>query len=229
MTKRSYGWKRFWCPRGGTFSLSDGGYLIDPDSEYGRLLHPGAVSFSKMQGSPCLMLLGEPGIGKTTAMASHYSLSVAEASKTGDAVRWVDLNSFQTDAMLVREIFESDDFQEWLNGKHRLHLFLDSLDECLLRIDCVTALLIKELNKCPIERLALRIACRTADWPEGMEGALTHLWENQSVDPYELLPLRRLDVQEAARIEGVDPQAFLAEIEDKQAVPLAITNQFISK
>ncbi len=186
------------------------------------MLHPGAVSFSEMQGSPCLMLLGEPGIGKTTAMASHYSLSVAEASKTGDAVRWVDLNSFQTDAMLVREIFESDDFQEWLNGTHRLHLFLDSLDECLLRIDCVTALLIKELNKCPIERLALRIACRTVDWPEGMEGALTHLWENQSVDPYELLPLRRLDVQEAARIEGVDPQAFLAEIEDKQAVPLAI-------
>jgi hypothetical protein len=50
-----------------------------------------------------------------------------------------------------------------------LHLFLDSLDEARLRIGVVTTLLIEKLRQHQIERLYLRIACRTAEWPLSFE------------------------------------------------------------
>ena len=36
----SFNWKRFWCPRGGTINLGDGGYLCDPESESGKYFNP---------------------------------------------------------------------------------------------------------------------------------------------------------------------------------------------
>jgi hypothetical protein len=30
-----YPWKRFWCPREGSYSLADGGFLADPDGTHG--------------------------------------------------------------------------------------------------------------------------------------------------------------------------------------------------
>ena len=68
----------------------------------------------------------------------------------------------------------------------------------------------------------MRIACRTADWPLGLEGGLRELWGNESVEVYELAPLRRRDVAEAARAIGLDPDSFLVEVDRKEAVPLAI-------
>ena len=53
-----------------------------------------------------------------------------------------------------------------------MHLFLDSLDECLLRIDTIVAFLPEELKKLPVDRLSLRIACRTAVWPLLLEEEL---------------------------------------------------------
>jgi len=39
-------WKRFWCARGGSINLSDGGYLADPESVWGRYLNPDLLHFS---------------------------------------------------------------------------------------------------------------------------------------------------------------------------------------
>ena len=142
--------------------------------------------------------------------------------KQADASQWIDLRAFQTDARLVKAIFEDPVFLDWKKGNHRLHLFLDSLDECLLRIDSVVALLLDEFKRSPIERLSVRIACRTANWPLGLEEGLRELWGNASVEVYELAPLRRRDVAEAARANGLDSDSFLAEVDRKEVVPLGI-------
>ena len=54
-----------------------------------------------------------------------------------------------------------------------LHIYLDSLDESMLNIKTIVALLSDEFKKYPVgERLFLRIACRTADWPTLFEEQL---------------------------------------------------------
>jgi hypothetical protein len=55
-------------------------------------------------------------------------------------------------------LFDSEMFENWRKSDWLLHVFLDSLDECLLRIDNLAALLADEFPKQPVERLRLRIA-----------------------------------------------------------------------
>jgi predicted NACHT family NTPase len=222
MSQYIYNWKRFWCLRTGNVNLTDGGYLFDPDSEYGKIYNPDVVSFESIAEIPCLILLGEPGIGKTHAMKAEQDDIRCKIEKKGDQIIFVDLRSFGSEDRLVRSLFESVTFVSWAKGKNRLHLFLDSLDECLLRIDTLAALLVDELKKDPAERLYLRVACRTADWPAGFEANLAELWGKDAVGIYELVPLRRVDVIEAVRNNELDPNVFLREVERMEVVPLAI-------
>ena len=60
--------KRFLCSREGTFRLSDGGFLSDPEMKYGHILNPDVVTFESILDAKCLIILGEPGIGKSTEM-----------------------------------------------------------------------------------------------------------------------------------------------------------------
>ena len=222
MPPKIYNWKRFWCPREGKLNLSDDGYLWDPDSEFGSIYDPDVVPFESISKFPCLALLGEPGMGKSTAMQSEKGSIDMQVTERGDTSLWIDLRAFQTDVRLSQAIFEAPVFRTWLNGKHRLHLFLDSLDECLLRVDTVAALLFEEFGKCPIDRLYLRIACRTADWPVSLEEGLRRLWSDEAVKVYELAPLRRVDVIEAAKSDGLSADTFLTEVDKRDVVPLAI-------
>jgi predicted NACHT family NTPase len=218
MPVQSYNWKRFWCPRTGKINLSDNGFMFDPDSQYGYIYNPDIVPFKSIANIPCLVMLGEPGIGKTFAMNAAYE--VAKASD--DDTSLINLRSFSSEERLVRNLFESATFIRWMEGDYRLNLFLDSLDECLLRIDTVASLLADELTKYPIERLNLRIACRTADWPNVLERGLIDLWGNEAVQIFELSPLRQIDVRVASEANGLDPDAFIDEIVRKEVVPLAI-------
>jgi hypothetical protein len=63
-----YNWKRFWSTPGGVLNLSDNGFLVDPDGEYGTALNPDVVPWDSLSATPFLILLGEPGIGKSEAM-----------------------------------------------------------------------------------------------------------------------------------------------------------------
>ncbi len=224
MSKLIYNWKRFWCPREASFSLSDGGYLSDPEAQWGKFDNPTVKPFETIAETPCLILLGEPGIGKTSASKAEWQALEAKVKQEEEETLWFDLRSYSDEYRLVRNLFESEKFSVWTKGAHRLHLFLDSLDEGLLRIDTLAALLAEELAKYKkhVDRLSLRIGCRTAEWPSSLERALQLLWGERAVGVYELVPLRRLDVIEAARVNNVDQNSFLSEIERAVAVPLAI-------
>jgi len=205
-------------------SLADGGYLFDPESEWGHSYNPDLVTFAAIAKSPCLVLLGEPGIGKTYAIEAERNNLIKKIHQEGGQTFLLNLRSYRSDDRLVRDLFDSTDFNSWRNGTHHLHIFLDSLDECLLRIDTIATLLVDELNKYrnEVTRLYLRIACRTAVWPKVLEEGLEQLWGKDSVGVYELVPLRRVDVREAANANGLDSDAFLQKVNTKNAVPLAI-------
>jgi len=145
MSGKAYSWQRFWCPREGAYSLADGGFLYDPDSEHGHAMNPNVVKFQDIIEVPCLVLLGEPGVGKS------YEFKAAEAAARDNALRFggivlaFDLRTYQTDQWLCSRIFDAAEFRDWRSGGRCLHLFLDSLDESLLRIKTVAALLEEQL------------------------------------------------------------------------------------
>lgn len=224
MLEGIYNWQRFWCNRSGRINLTDNGYLYDPESEWGNVYNPDLVQFEAISNTPCLALLGEPGIGKTQAMKLEQARITAKVCEEGGQLLLLDLRSYSSEDRLVRKLFDSQEFRAWERGTHQLHIFLDSLDECLLRIDTLATLLVDEFKQYhnKIRHLNLRIACRTAVCPPVIEEELKQIWGKDAVGVYELAPLRRKDIREAATVEGIDSDAFLEEVQKKKTVPFAI-------
>lgn len=158
MSQVVYNWKRYWHLRGTPIRLEDGGYLSDPDALYGHILNPNAVSLASLINTHCLILLAEPGMGKTRTMEMQQREIEPQAKAQGDETLYFDLHSYSSEDRLIRNLFGHPKVQAWTTGPHRLHLFLDSLDEGLLGINTLAALLGEELSRCPVERLFLRIA-----------------------------------------------------------------------
>lgn len=218
-----FNWKRFWVPRGSLIDLSDSGYFYDPESEWGKFYNPKAVSLDHLIDFPFLALLGEPGMGKTRVFKREIEQVRAKLAEKGEKIISLDLRSFGSEDRLVSALFHSDEFNQWKQGNDVLHLFLDSLDECLLRIDNVGSLFVDELAKVPTNRLRVRIACRTVRWPSILESGAQDLFGKNGFHAYELTPLRKADVVLAANASGIpDFPAFMKGISEFNAVPLAI-------
>ena len=217
-----YPWPRFWCPREGTLDLSDAGFLSDPTSLFWRGAQPQPKTLDQLSNYRALVLLGEPGLGKSTALVEETKRA-AGGHHGGVVSMREDLRAFSGEELLYRRIFEAPAFRAWEDGDSHLVLHLDSLDEALMRIDSIANLLADELPRRPCARLSLRIACRTAVWPAGiLEPALNALWGDAAVGVVELAPLRRTDVVLAAKLRGIDSDAFIRALFEADAVPFAI-------
>ena len=219
----TYAWQRFWVPREGSIDLSDGGFLRDPQSESARYSSYKLDTLSELQHFRALGLLGEPGIGKSVTLKTEFKALAQQTHEDGRVFVHVDLRSFSSEALLHRRVFESPEFTSWQAGNSHLVLYLDSLDEALLRIDSVAGLLADELPRYPTPRMSVRIACRTAVWPhQPLETALKHIWGEDAVGVFELTPLRRRDVTQAAEQRRIDPQQFVDELHTANAVAFAL-------
>jgi predicted NACHT family NTPase len=227
MPNNRYEWKRFWLPRSeAAIPLSDGGYFPDPDSEYARWLNPEATTFELIDYYPCLVLLGEPGIGKSTAIEAacqHQNVKIKEGRENVKSLS-LDLRSYGDANRLIQDLFESEIFKAWRSGSGLLVIFLDSYDECLLELKKLGQLLADQLKgyKSQISRLHLRIACRTAVWPSFLENELKKIYGDEAFGIYQLAPLRRIDVKEAAAKNDFDSDLFLNAVRDKNVISFAI-------
>src|SRR6185436_151893 len=159
-----FDWTRFWVPRDGHLLLDEDGFLADPEGKHGSFLNPSALPFESVSSRRCAVLLGEPGIGKTTELerVNRQGVSIPPAAQ----VLEFNLNNYSSDSSLIQDLFDSPKFREWATGTHELLLSLDSLDECMLRVETVANLLSSRLGRYPVDRLWLRIACRTAVWTQ---------------------------------------------------------------
>ncbi|MDH6063965.1 NACHT domain-containing protein [Umezakia ovalisporum] len=217
-----YNWKRFWCINTGNIRLDHDGFLEDPESEYGH--NPDVVPFNSISHIPCLILLGEPGIGKTTAINQAFDELKTELETSEDDCLFFNLGDFDSNNDLSGGIFEIDKFIKWRDGNYKLHLFLDSLDEGRLSFKTIIRSLSKCIDNIPVQRLYFRITCRTSVWLESIsfEQKLKEKWKEDNTKIYELAPLRRVDVIELAKAKSINQELFIQKILDKEVTPLAI-------
>ncbi len=197
--------------------------MLDPESKYAKYYASDLVTFEEASGVQCGVFLGEPGIGKSITLKAEFDRLVEPARDRGDTALWFDLRDFSSEERLERKLFSCDEVLKWREGKQTLDLFLDSLDEGLLRIDNISRVLLSGLEDLPIGRLRLRIASRPADWPGTLEAGFLGLWRApDKVKVFELAPLREIDVATAAKLSNVDANLFVDAIVRSDVVPLAI-------
>jgi hypothetical protein len=221
-TLLDFNWTRFWVTREGHLLLDDDGFLADPEGKRGSFRNPYALPIESVLDRRCAVLLGEPGIGKSTELERVSRQGVSAPAVAEELA--LNLRDYSSDSLLVQDLFDNPKLRDWTAGSHELLLSLDSLDECMLRVETVASLLSSRLGRYPVDRLWLRIACRTAVWAQlqSLERALAGLWSPEQFGVFELLPLRRQDVKAAATASGIQPEAFLSEVTSRKAVPFVI-------
>ncbi len=227
-----YSWRRFWYPRSDTPNLADDGFLSDPDASPLFNLNPDLVTFDSLEDIPCLILLGEPGIGKSTSIFDSKNEISNRIQQKGDSSLWINLNAFGSEDRIIKSIFNSSEFQTWQKEQNNLYIFIDSFDECLLRVGWLASLFSEQLSNVINDKLFLRFICRTAVWPNSLEQKLMDHYKENQLKVYELAPLRKIDVIQAVQTNTMDADKFLSEILDKEVVPLAIkpvTLEFLIK
>jgi len=219
-----YDWTRFWCLSTESFSLADDGFLYDPQSEYGATLNPAARVPADVTDDRFLVLLGEPGIGKSTAIQQQVAEVQKTLAESGDKLLSLDLGEYGDESRLIADLFQSPAFRDWKEGDHKLHLFLDSVDECRLQIPHVAKVIANglERHREQLDRMRLRISCRTADWPALLTERFAQLWGETAPAILELLPLRQRDVALAASENGLDGDEFVNQVIRNGAQPFAI-------
>jgi hypothetical protein len=216
MPRQIYKWERYWVPRDGAFAFDDEGFLLAPykDPQWRKLQRTDIVEFREIEAKPCLVLLGEPGIGKTFALDGQRSVG---------NVLSLNLGTYANEQRLIDDLFGSKQFRSWSGDGGELRLFLDSFDECLLRLDNVASLLADQVQRLKaINGLSFRIASRTAEWRIGLEESLRKVWGSENVGVYELAPLTRDQVRVALEAEGISPVPFIQEVIDREVVSFAI-------
>lgn len=126
--------ERFWCSREGTYPLDEHGFLRDPDLTglHSHSVSPGVVRVDVLRSARCLVLLGEPGVGKSTAVSN-----AAQLVASGVPVLLIDLASYGSEDRLVREVFDDHRVTDWAAGTGDLCIVFDSLDEAQARIPYV--------------------------------------------------------------------------------------------
>lgn len=218
MSIKTYQWERFWCERTESYSLTEKGYLLDPKSEYGKLVNHNIKTTEDISNFKCVVLLGEPGIGKSESIKDLVNTE----DNQGKTLQ-INLRSFGSEERLIKNLFESPLFLEWEKAKDDyIYLYLDSLDECLLRINHISSILTDELQKYDVKRIYLRIACRTSDWLHQLEKDLIELWGKEQFLALELLPLREKDVIEAVKDKDLHIDNFMTALSENDIVPFAI-------
>lgn len=218
-------WKRYWCPLGADINLgmSGNGFLTDPEDKMGRIFNPNVREIGQLLDLSCLVLVGEPGLGKTTALNAIRPALVSRLSSERNLL-WEEMRSVPDATTFRQRVFQTNEWMTWRSSQQEnLVLVVDGVDEGLMRLSNFVPFLTRELEGVPRERLQVILACRTADWPTAQGDSLLRQWSANKNQPHvwELCPLRQTDARLATEQSGVDPDAFIKALYANGTVGLA--------
>jgi hypothetical protein len=204
--------RRLWRPRDDAHPVDTSVWLAESELVAAAA---GLVDVQRACSHACTILLGEPGIGKSTELLGF----VKEYSERGGLAQLVELRGFGDEQRLLDELGLGAVSQAAESPEQSV-LALDSLDECPMPIGQVIELLKRALPT--LSRGAhLVVACRTAAWPLILEAVLRGYYTDVGI--YELLPLTHSQIAELAAATGLDPEAFRDAVADARVAPLTVS------
>lgn len=221
MTHKIIPYQRYWHNSGEVLPLDENGFLVDPTVDWFNIYYQekDVYTLSDLIQFECLLLLGEPGIGKSTELEKVES---EERDKQHIKNISFTLRRFESKRDLKETVFNDVTVADWISGNNEpLSIYLDGLDEALLdakKISYGVIDIIKELKKYGL--IFIRITCRTSDLPSEFYIDLESLFPN-SLKAVELAPLRKADIDLAAEVHGIDEKVFFSSIYDKELGVLA--------
>jgi len=223
-------WKRFWCPLGAQInSEPTGAFLANPESEFGRDWSANTFTLEELLDRRCLVLCGEPGMGKTSVITQFIAHMPSLAVQDQRDLLPIEFRNIPDFHVFEGKTFESNQWKRWQESSLELTLLIDGVDEGLFVIrSFIEYLTDRLLAVAPLDRLRLILVCRTLEWPQSPGEALLALWqssqemgEKSPTGLFELCPLRRADVEVAAETSRINPAAFLEVVCEKHLQSLA--------
>ena len=227
-----YDWQRRWLPvyESRAESTDVASRAKSPQAHWQLRSATDGVLFNEIRHIHCLILLGEPGIGKTYAVRREQRQLEGRISNTTDKTLWVDLSGCNATESIRSQLFEREKYRDWKAGTHRLTMFVDSVDQAGIPVGHAVTAIGNELADADVNRLQLRLVCRDYAWSLTLADALEHVWRNRDamvaqVGVFQLAPLGLDDIRLAAHANSStkrDPEVFLNEVEAADALPLAM-------
>jgi hypothetical protein len=207
--------RRLWTPVGEPVVFGTDGFIVAPGS-WPPAQNPEVTVIDSIADLRAVVVLGEPGIGKSTVLRGLYD----RARSTNPRAVWVDLGGFGSEGLLSDHVFAH---AVWSMdaGAGEVELFLDAVDEARLRIPVIARLLKRGLAAVDTTRLRLRFGCRAGQWPSSLTDTLRDLWPQDQPALRRLLPLTRPEVVAAASRARVDGEMFASDVVRVGIAPLA--------
>lgn len=145
MSQRIYNWPRYWYLRDGSLPWTENGLLSSFSSWSNNINQQKSIfTLTELQEIPCLILLGEAGMGKSQSLKEAYD---AAQNTTNDKFCYFDLAEYTSTLQMEQEIFTyNSDFNTWKTEDCNLYLYLDSLDEAFIKISRITERLVRFLK-----------------------------------------------------------------------------------
>ena len=179
-------WERYWVERGGSYEADNDGFTIAPGTIHPILARRNSVlsTLDALDDVRCVLALGDPGLGKSWEVDAYVARLAARREAPTDgtglasmALLAFDLAAFQTHDQLRAAVFDAPECVAWKgDGASVLYLVLDSLDESRMLLTPLCEYLLDQLTGLPLDRLRLRIACRTAVLPRPFQLGLATLF-----------------------------------------------------
>lgn len=216
-------WTRFWVPSAGRISADRDrrGFLDDPADDFGRAANPDVKELRELLPQPCLVLSGQPGIGKTTEVESLRQ-NPSDWLEQDETLIAFSGRIITSEEMLRRETVESPRWKHAIASGGRIRLLIDAVDEALKRLVVLVPVLTHWLKDEPRDRVRVILVCRVAEWHLADGQALAALWNVDAASVvYELCPLRWKDAELAAEESHVNIEAFWRELVRHQVKGLA--------
>lgn len=214
-TKDPY-WDRRWFPAAADLAL-------DADAGRGAPVADSCVDLVQVADTPCLILLGEPGMGKTTEIG-RLNRALRDRGVQVDLVSARDPHL----AEALEDLLTSAHHSRWVRNGAPWHILIDGLDELrpatVSPADQLGGFFDRLIaSKANISTLHIVLTSRPAAWTPPIEDMVARRWPTTSFQVLMLAPLdddqiRRAVAQGRA---GPDAKALADRLLDPGLKPLA--------